>query len=47
MYGRGDLATGTPHTLLGLIMFALGFAIYSGILWTIDHLFVDSAEDVA
>lgn len=44
MYGRGDLATGTPHTLLGLIMFAVGFAIYSGILWTLDHLFVDESE---
>ncbi len=47
MYDRGDLAAGTPHTLLGLLMFALGFVIYSCILWTIDHLFVDTLEDAA
>lgn len=48
MYDHGNLATGTPHTVLGLIMFGLGFAIYLGIIWMLDHLFVeDSGEDDA
>ncbi|HUN81800.1 MAG TPA: exosortase/archaeosortase family protein, partial [Phycisphaerae bacterium] len=44
MYGHNDLAAGTPHMVLGLMTFALGFAIYMAILWFLDHLFVDSAE---
>lgn len=47
MYGRPNLATGTPHTILGLVMFAVGFLIYSGLIWTLDHLFVDDEESVA
>jgi exosortase len=38
MYGYSDLAKGTPHTLLGLIMFAFGFVLYMGLLWILDHL---------
>lgn len=45
MYGRGNLATGTPHTLLGLVMFAVGFGIYFGIIWILDHLMVEEAGD--
>lgn len=46
MYGHRELATGTPHTLLGFLLFGLGFAIYLGILWILDHLYVeDAAED--
>ncbi|MFH1419947.1 MAG: exosortase/archaeosortase family protein [Planctomycetota bacterium] len=41
MYGLEDYATGTPHTVLGLLLFVLGFAIYMGVLWLLDHLFVD------
>ncbi len=44
MYGRGNLATGTPHTLLGLLMFGLGFAMYMGIIWMLDHLYVDDED---
>lgn len=44
MYGYGNLAAGTPHTVLGLVMFAVGFAIYGAILWTLDHLIVDESE---
>ena len=47
MYGHGELASGTPHTVLGLAMFGLGFAIYMGILWVLDHLFVESPKDGA
>jgi exosortase len=41
MYGYGDLASGTPHMILGLLTFGLGFAIYFGVLWMLDHLFVE------
>lgn len=47
MYGHSDLAKGTPHTLLGLIMFAFGFVLYMGLLWILDHLVVDEQEQPA
>lgn len=40
MYERGDLASGTPHSLLGFLMFGVGFGIYALLLWVLDHLFV-------
>lgn len=45
MYEHGNLASGTPHTVLGLLMFGLGFVIYMAILWVMDHLFVESKDD--
>lgn len=39
MYGYADLASGTPHSLLGLAMFGLGMGIYLGLLWVLDNLF--------
>jgi len=45
MYGHSELASGTPHTVLGLLMFALGFSVYSLILWGLDHIFVEDNED--
>ncbi len=47
MYEYGNLATGTPHMVLGLLMFGLGFAIYLAILWGLDHLFVEVPDDEA
>lgn len=44
MYKYGDLASGTPHTVLGLLMFAMGFGIYLGFLWILDHLYVEDRE---
>jgi len=41
MYELKDLAKGTPHTILGLIMFAFGFVLYMGLLWILDHLVVE------
>jgi len=41
MYDYGDLASGTPHTVLGMLTFAMGFAIYLGFLWILDHLYLD------
>ncbi len=45
MYGHKEYATGTPHTVLGLLLFALGFGIYMGVLWLLDHLFVDEPDE--
>lgn len=44
MYGYGNLAAGTPHTVLGLLMFIVGFLIYGGILWSLDHLYIDDDD---
>jgi exosortase len=44
MYGYPDLAAGTPHTILGLLLFGLGFAIYLGALWVLDHLFSEEPD---
>ncbi len=41
MYGHPELSTGTPHTVLGLAMFGLGFSIFLGGLWVLEHLFVE------
>ncbi len=43
MYGHPELSAGTPHTVLGLLMFALGFSIFLGVLWVLEHLFVEDA----
>jgi exosortase len=45
MYDYGNLASGTPHTVLGLLMFGLGFAIYMAILWGLDHLFIEAEDE--
>jgi len=44
MYGETDLAAGTPHTVLGLVTFALGFTIFIGILWVLDHLHSEAPD---
>ena len=45
LYDRADWATGTPHALLGFVMFGIGIGLFMGLLWIVDHLFVqDDAE---
>lgn len=44
MYGMGDLATGTPHSTLGLAMFGLGLCIYMGLIWLFEQI-VDTRDD--
>lgn len=44
VYGREDLARGTPHQLLGLLMLALAFALYAAISYILNHLFVEDTE---
>ncbi len=46
MYGRHDMAEGTPHMLLGLMTFGLGFVIFLAMLWVIDHVFVEEPDSV-
>ncbi|MCG8408481.1 MAG: exosortase/archaeosortase family protein [Phycisphaerales bacterium] len=45
MYGAGGLSSGSPHTVLGLLMFGLGFMLFMGVLWILDHLFVETSVD--
>jgi exosortase len=45
MYGHKDLAEGTPHAILGMITFAIGFMIYMGILWILDHVYVEGPTE--
>jgi exosortase len=41
IYDYGQLAVGTPHVMMGLVTFMLGFAIYMGVLYVLDHLYVE------
>lgn len=47
VHGREDLATGTPHQLLGMLMLALALGIYSVVGYILSHLFVDDGEALA
>ena len=40
-------AHGTYHTMLGLLVILFAFAIFSGVGWVLDHLFVEDAEPEA
>lgn len=40
-------AHGTYHTMLGLLVILLAFAIFSGLAWVLDHIFVPDDDDVA
>ena len=37
--GRDDLASGTPHMLLGLVTFGLALLLYLGVGYVLSHLF--------
>lgn len=45
VYGHSELARGTPHTLLGVAMFALALGLYSALSYALGNLFVQSPED--
>jgi exosortase len=45
VFGREDLARGMPHTLLGLGMLAIAFALYATISYILNHLFVEDETD--
>ncbi|NLX14542.1 MAG: exosortase/archaeosortase family protein [Phycisphaerales bacterium] len=44
VFGRADLAHGTWHTLMGLGMLFVAFALYGAISYVLNHLFVEEAE---
>jgi len=45
--GRGDLARGFWHTMLGLGMLLIAFSLYGGISYVLSHLLVESEAEHA
>ncbi len=45
VHGREDLATGTPHQLLGMLMLGLALGIYSVVGYVLGHLFIEDDKD--
>lgn len=45
VFGRSDLAQGTAHTLLGLMMLAVAFSLYGATSYVLNHLFIDSQPE--
>lgn len=43
--GREDLAHGTAHMLLGLMMLAVAFSLYGATSYVLNHLFVENQPD--
>lgn len=47
VHGREDLARGTPHQLLGILMFAIALGLFSLIGFLLNHLFVEETPEPA
>ncbi len=45
VFGRQDLAQGTPHMLLGLMMLAVAFSLYGATSYILNHLFVEGQPE--
>jgi len=45
VFGRPDLAMGTPHQLLGIALFALALGLFALLGYVLGHLFVEGPED--
>lgn len=45
IYIGEEYATGTLHSMLGLVMLIVAFGIYGGIAWILNHLFVEENAD--
>ena len=45
IYGHDELARGTPHQLLGILMLVLALGLYALIGYVLSHLFVEEPED--
>jgi len=45
VFGRNDLAKGFWHTMLGLGMLTIAFALYGAISYVLNHLFVEHEPD--
>ena len=39
--GNDELARGTPHQLLGILMLVLAFGLFAGLRYVLEHLFVE------
>lgn len=44
VYGHPELARGTPHTLLGVAMFAVALGLYGALSFGMSHLFIEPAR---
>ncbi len=44
VYGREELARGTPHQLLGILMLAVALGLFSLIGYVLSHLFVEETD---
>lgn len=45
IYMGAEYATGTLHTILGMVMLFLAFGLYGGLAWIMSNLFVDEDAD--
>ncbi len=44
IHGKEDLATGTPHQMLGILMLVIALGLYALIGYVLSHLFVEEPE---
>ncbi len=44
VYGRGDLAQGTPHQLLGIFMLVIALALFALLGYVLSNLFVEEPD---
>ncbi len=44
VYGHEELATGTPHQLLGILMLVIALGLYALIGYVLSHLFIEEPE---
>lgn len=47
VHGREDLARGTPHQMLGILMFGIALALFSLMGYLLNHLFVEESSEPA
>lgn len=45
VHGHEELASGTPHQLLGILMLAIALGLYALIGYVLSHLFIEEPED--
>lgn len=45
VHGRAELARGTPHQLLGLVLFAVALGLFTLLGYVLSNLFVEESED--
>ena len=45
VYGHRDLAQGTPHALLGVVMFAIALGLFMLIGYVLNHLVVEEPDE--